>query len=93
MVFTATLLPSAILKVRIEADGKPTFTFNKAAQLTLGFATCGPPAEADRLRIYKIDPRNDSVLQDFPGSTVNLNQRTVTTSVTGLSVYTLGVPP
>lgn len=93
VVFTATVLPSAILKVRIEADGKPTFSFDKAAQLTLGFATCGPPADADRLRIYKIDPRNDAVLQDFPGSTVNLNERTVTTPVGGLSVYTIGVPP
>lgn len=88
--FTMSSLPARMLKVRIQAQGQHSFTFRSPATLTLSYGRCGAP-DPGSLRLYKIEPGSDEVLEDL-GGTVDSAARTVTYDSLGtLSVYTLGV--
>ena len=89
--FTAVLLADRTLKVQLQANGKDSYRFVQPAALTLGYGRCDPPADAKTLRVYKIDPTTGKVLQDLGGK-VDERERSVTASLDGFSIYTLGSP-
>jgi hypothetical protein len=89
--FTGVLLADELLKVTIQADGADEFRFQSPATLTLSYARCPAPAEPERLRIYKIDPRTNRVLEDVGGRAAP-QERTITAPLDGLSTYTAGAP-
>ena len=89
--FSAALLEDRLLKVRLQANGADSFKFSQSASLALSYGRCEPPPDAQRLRVYKIDPLTDEVLQDL-GGTVDVRARTVTARLDTLSTYTLGTP-
>jgi hypothetical protein len=89
--FTGVLLADELLKVTIQADGADDFRFQSPATLTLSYARCPAPAEPERLRIYKIDPRTNRVIQDVGGRAAP-QERTITAPLDGLSTYTAGAP-
>jgi hypothetical protein len=89
--FSAILLSDKLLKVRLQANDADTFKFSQSASLTLSYGRCEPPADAQRLRVYRIDPLTDAVLKEL-GGTVDTGARTVTARLDSLSTYTLGTP-
>lgn len=89
--FTATILADQILKVRIQANGNESWQFDEAAVLTLSFGDCDLPGSADRLRVYKIDPNKNTILNDLGGNLI-AGSESVTVLLDSLSTYTLGLP-
>lgn len=88
--FSGTLLVDKFLKVRITANGEDSYKFVAPATLKLSYGKC-QPSDPRRLRVYKIDPKTNVVIEDLGGE-VNPRERVVTASLKGLTTYTLGEP-
>jgi hypothetical protein len=89
--FSATLLADKVMKVQLQANGKDSFRFAQPVSLTLSYGRCEAPRDAQSLRVYKLDPATDRVIQDLGGK-VDPENRSVTASLDSFSIYTLGSP-
>ena len=89
--FTAVLMADKVLKLHLQANGAESYQFRQPASLTLSYGRCEPAADPQRLRVYKIDPATNRVIQDL-GGRVSVQERAVTATLETLSVYTLGTP-
>jgi hypothetical protein len=90
VTFTGTQLPGNRVRLDLRANGTETHKFAQPASLTLSFAQCTPPGQADVQRVRIFRERGNG--HDQVGGQVDVNARTVTTPLESLSVYTLGLP-
>lgn len=88
--FTGTLLVGKVLKLDLRANDEETFKFRMPALLTLNYAHCEQPKDPSQLRIYKMDAKG-TIIEDMGGD-VNQKDRHVTARLSGLSLYTMGLP-